>query len=541
MLNQNLPASILQKDLEEYLDLMDFIFTELEGKPKIPIINNKKLMGKMHHALNVDKYSNISFRKKLLKHANIKDLEKFFYTLGLVKKDEKLKDDNIEKLINLSLKNKWEDSEATRAFVEIFDYETNLIPKKGTNKLKIQIAKSSENPLKTLTDYQSEIFFRCNKLVENKWKRFIIKMPTGAGKTRTTIEIISHFLNYGVHINEKRQIIWIADKEELCEQAIEAMNDVWIHLGNEELKIYRLWGTNKFPSFEKNSFIVATYQKLNSMLKNDQIFPSPDLIISDEAHNIIAPSHQKVLEKLQEKLNGTRIVGLTATPIRGIASQENDKLIEYFDNTIIEINSGNENPISYLQNQGFLSYCKPKTIPSKREFTLSNEERRDLERERDLPKGFLDRIARDNKRNLIIAECLKKFIDEKLQVIYFAPSVQQSKFMCALIMSLGGEAAHIDGSTPIEYRRDVISRFKNGKIKFIFNYNVFSTGFDSPNIDVVFIARPTTSIVLHQQMIGRGMRGPRMGGKQVFYLYRIADILPDIELADEYFSEIWNS
>ena len=91
------------------------------------------------------------------------------------------------------------------------------------------------------------------------------------------------------------------------------------------------------------------------------------------------------------------------------------------------------------------------------------------------------------------------------------------------------------------YRRDVISKFKKGEIKFIFNYNVFSTGFDAPNIDVVFIARPTTSIILHQQMIGRGMRGPRMGGKEKFRLFRIVDILPDIELADEYFSEIWES
>ena len=73
----------------------------------------------------------------------------------------------------------------------------------------------------------------------------------------------------------------------------------------------------------------------------------------------------------------------------------------------------------------------------------------------------------------------------------------------------------------------------------VFNYGVFSTGFDAPNIDVVFIARPTKSIVLHQQMIGRGMRGPKMGGTSEFQLYRIVDDMPEIDLADDYFTDIW--
>ena len=305
--------------------------------------------------------------------------------------------------------------------------------------------------MKTLSDYQSKIFFKSDDIIENKWKRFIIKMPTGSGKTRTTLEIVTHFLNRGLEKNEEeRQVMWIADKEELCEQAIESMSEIWIHLGKKDLKVYRLWGNVTIPTFEKKSFIVATYQKLNSMLKNNQLFPIPDLIVSDEAHNIVAPSHQNVLEKLQEQLNGTRIIGLTATPIRGIQSEENNKLIDFFNNLIVEIDSSDENPIAYLQDQGYLAYCTPITVPSNREFILTKEERRELEKERDFPKGFLDKIARDNKRNLIITEFLKKLIDEKVQVIYFAPSVQQSKFLCALILCLGGKAAHIDGSTPIE-------------------------------------------------------------------------------------------
>ena len=62
---------------------------------------------------------------------------------------------------------------------------------------------------------------------------------------------------------------------------------------------------------------------------------------------------------------------------------------------------------------------------------------------------------------------------------------------------------------------------------------------DDPKIDAVVIGRPTTSLVLHTQMIGRGMRGPKMGGTESFDLYRINDELPGVVLADSYFKEIW--
>ena len=124
-------------------------------------------------------------------------------------------------------------------------------------------------------------------------------------------------------------------------------------------------------------------------------------------------------------------------------------------------------------------------------------------------------------------------------MLYFAPSIEQSKFMCMLLIATGARAAHVDGNTPAPYRRDVIAKFRKGKINTICNVGVFSTGFDAPNIDVVFIARPTKSLVLHQQMIGRGMRGPKMGGTKQFQLYRVVDNMPEIDLADEYFTDIW--
>ena len=74
----------------------------------------------------------------------------------------------------------------------------------------------------------------------------------------------------------------------------------------------------------------------------------------------------------------------------------------------------------------------------------------------------------------------------------------------------------------------------------ICNCDLFTTGFDDPLIEVIMIGRPTKSIVLHQQMIGRGMRGPKMGGTREFDLYRINDDLPSIDLADNQMGEFWS-
>jgi superfamily II DNA or RNA helicase len=361
-------------------------------------------------------------------------------------------------------------------------------------------------------------------------------MPTGAGKTRIAAEIISHFLNTGINKGEQRQVLWISEKEELCEQAINGFTSVWSHIGKLSVNVYRLFGTSLISGFSSNSFIVASYGKLRSIIRNSGELPKPDLIVCDEAHNVIAPTYSDSIEKLRG--NGTRIIGLTATPIRGIKTTENEDLMDFFDRKIIDIDS-DENSIEYLQRRGYLAHCLPETIDTQITFRISKDVMRLMSLERDLPPNFLHEVAIDNKRNLIIARLLKKLADERIKVLYFAPSVYQSKLMCALLLSLGHSAAHIDGKSPTSYRRDTVLKFRQGLLKILCNFDVFTTGFDDPKIDAIVIARPTTSIVLHQQMIGRGMRGPLMGGSSTFRLYRIKDNFPDIEIADQYFSDFW--
>lgn len=95
----------------------------------------------------------------------------------------------------------------------------------------------------------------------------------------------------------------------------------------------------------------------------------------------------------------------------------------------------------------------------------------------------------------------------------------------SLLIYFGIKAAHVDGSTSKERREQVIEDFKHGEVQVLCNYGVLTTGFDAPNTDEVFISRPTNSVVLYSQMIGRGLRGTTIGGTEKC---RISDVKDNI-------------
>ena len=93
-------------------------------------------------------------------------------------------------------------------------------------------------------------------------------------------------------------------------------------------------------------------------------------------------------------------------------------------------------------------------------------------------------------------------------------------------------------------RRHIVNEFKNGSISVLFNYGVLSTGFDAPNINTVMIARPTTSIVLYSQMVGRGMRGRSVGGSEKCLLIDVKDNFENFGKPQDvynFFDDFWDN
>ena len=148
MLNENLPLHELQNDLMDYIDTIDVIKQELFGPQEKSILNSKSKLGKIHHALNIEKYQNSNFRYHLLEVANKEKLESFFVKLGW--SVNVINDDDFKKLIYRASRLRWSDSKETRIFVDHFGYEENLVPSIEKNDNYKIIVKNHKKPLKTL-------------------------------------------------------------------------------------------------------------------------------------------------------------------------------------------------------------------------------------------------------------------------------------------------------------------------------------------------------------------------------------------------------
>ncbi len=341
-------------------------------------------------------------------------------------------------------------------------------------------------------------------------------MPTGSGKTRTAMEIITQLFNQE---KEKCTIVWLVNSEELCQQAVDCFIEIWGHVGNKDINLIRAWGDNKiiYDNNNKFSFLVGGFQKLHSQLEsNDQIFDyiknEVFAIIVDEAHRVLAPTYKKVTDALCGK--ETRVIGLTATPGRGINNtEENKKLSVFFNEEKIDIQTNNDQTVfAFLRSKGILSNAKFYPLATSPTYKLSDYEVSYLHEKFEFPPSFVKKLGEDDTRNFEIINELINQLKYNNQALFFGCSVDHSKFICSILNYLGYNSAHIDGSTDKGARQKILNDYKNGSLRIICNFGILSTGFDAPKTDLVFISRPTQSIVLYSQMIGRGLRGPAVGG-----------------------------
>lgn len=436
----------------------------------------------------------------------------------------------------------WGRNQETQIFLDFFGYSKEYLPETHVPIASRDLVQLLSNPFKTLKDYQCGVFFRVTSLIDAPSARVMIQLPTGAGKTRTAMEIVSHFLA-NPRNSQNAKVLWLAHAEELCNQASNSFSEVWEHIGSQDVPLYRCWGSHP-PELrpESPSITIAGFRKLHNVKKSGADSPQFDLIVVDEAHMVLAPTFKAVVE--WSKSNSGRIIGLSATPGRGSRSElENAELVDFFNDKIVGIDSGEEGVIEHLQGRGILSRIDRETLNTNISFELTHEEWEQLEEDLEYPKAFLKRIAEDHERNRIIVKRLWDLADEGRQTLVFAGSVRQSQLLCTMLLYKGYPCAHIDGTTPSEMRNATISKFRRGEIRFLFNYEVLQAGFDAPNIDCIFIARPTKSPVLYSQMIGRGLRGPSVGGTQTMLLVDVIDNIQDhstiLDDVYDYFTDYW--
>ena len=401
-----------------------------------------------------------------------------------------------------------------------------------------------------LFDHQIEALNKIrNILIEND--RVLLHMPTGSGKTRTAINFACEYLR-----SKKTTVVWLASQEELCEQAYDEFQKAWHNLGNREISLHRLWGSEN-PNLENfdDGFIVAGLDKIYSVLKKNsqQIRSLSDqnnsLIIFDEAHQAIAKTYKEITEYLIGPFKGAaKLIGLTATPGRTLLDINKDKELSNFFNlkkVTLEVR-GYENPVRYLIDNNYLAKPNFYTVEGLLDAKLDNNEIQNLIDGKDLSPTTLKRLGADDKRNVkIIDKCIEIAIKHK-RIIVFTSSVEQSDALAFVMASEGYDAVSISTMTSSYDRQKFINDFKNNDdhTKFIFNYGILTTGFDAPKTSAILIARPTTSLVLYSQMVGRALRGTEADGTKEADIYTVVDggiaQFKNIEAAFKNWEDVWN-
>ena len=377
-------------------------------------------------------------------------------------------------------------------------------------------------------------------------RRGMISLPTGAGKTRVTVQAIIQAIRDGVYTGG---VLWVADRDELCEQAVEAWRQVWSSKGTAAmpLRISRMWDQQPPPMATSESHVVvATIQTLHARLSKGhpayRFISDFGLVVFDEAHRSVAPSYTSVMEEIgftRWRRHGEPILlGLTATPYRGHDERETGRLVgRYGRNRLDNGAFSSEDPISVvgeLQDMGVLAQADHETI-SGGSFSLTKNEAAEIEamqRPAWLPRSIEQRIASDTNRTLGIVDAYESYIaktDPDWPTLIFATSVEHAQTVAALLNTKGVTARAVSGTTDRAVRRRVVDDFRAGKINVLVNYGVFREGFDAPKTRAILVARPVYSPNLYFQMIGRGLRGPKNGGSERCLVINVQDNIDNFD------------
>ena len=328
-----------------------------------------------------------------------------------------------------------------------------------------------------LRPYQQDVKDKIFTLWKSE-KNVMLQMPTGAGKTI----LFSSVINDIIKVPDSKILI-IAHRKELLEQ-------ISSHLSKYNIE-HGIISSNRKRCLEKR-VQVASIQTLTHK-NNEEITKSfvPNFIVIDEAHHTLAKTYDQLwkLYPLSWKL------GVTATPCRINGAP--------FTNHFSELISSLS--VKELIEKGFLS-----------DYTFYTENP-----DSDLSKAILsikkksstgDYRIDDLLQNLNVERHVKKLVlsystyANGLKGIVYCISIEHAHNICEAYKNIGVVAEYIDSKTPKTEREQIVQDFKDGKIQVLVNVDIFSEGFDCPDVEFIQMARPTWSLSKYMQQVGRGLR-----------------------------------
>ena len=396
-----------------------------------------------------------------------------------------------------------------------------------------------------LHDYQEAVTGKIKKLLAGDGPaRGLVSLPTGAGKTRVAVQALVDEVRDG---RLGGPVVWIAQGDELCEQAVETWAYVWRAAGpRDRMVISRFWSNNEVTE-EPDAFqlVVATPEKLYNAVgkKNYDWMTTASIVIVDEAHVSIAPMYTDVLNWLgrgRSRAERRPLIGLSATPFRNTNVEETKRLIGRYDGNRLDDGAFDGDPYAELQARGVLAQVEQKLLDGV-DVRLTREDKEEIDKYKRLPARVENRLGESVERNRRIVESIVGLPGD-WPVLLFATSVENARALAAQLTYAGVSAVAVSSETEAAARRHYVEQFQSGDLRVITNYRVLAQGFDAPAVRAVYVTRPTFSPNLYQQMIGRGLRGPRNGGSEQVRIVNVRDNLHQYgdKLAFYDFEHLWS-
>ena len=365
----------------------------------------------------------------------------------------------------------------------------------------------------------------------------ILVLPTGGGKTLTaTYWLMQNVLSKG------KKILWIAHRYSLLEQAYHSFELVCcrnISMGGKSSYSYRIISgihNSAYSIRPDDDILIASKVSLSIkkapfrawLEKNRDNF----YFIIDEAHHAPAKGYRDLIRDMRKHGGRFFMLGLTATPFR-TPEEEKGWMKKVFPDDILYRTS-----ISDLTTKGILSKAEfdriPTNIDMQKWFERNNaeavynriirESKFDLDGAGKDAKLAASLIAENHERNMLIVETYKKDSSKYGKTLVFALNRAMAKLLYKYFKAANIRANYvISGRTDGQDNEAIIKDFKADKLDVLINVNIVTEGVDIPNVKTVFLTRPTKSKILMTQMIGRGLRGQKVGGTEVTYIVDFLD------------------
>ena len=325
--------------------------------------------------------------------------------------------------------------------------------------------------------YQKEAVAAAVDYLQDKKANYpvILVLPTGSGKSLIIANIVKE-------LNEP--VLIFQPTKEILQQNL----NKYLSYGGE--------ATIFSASFNSKKISPVTFATIHSAIKNPDIFKVFKHIIIDECHYVNAK--QGMYKKFLDNI-GHKIIGLTATPFR-LANNSYGSVLRFLTRTRPKIF---QKVIHITQLYDLFNFYYLAKLEYKQIIGFDSSELAVNSTGGDFTDYSVQRYYKMINFRAQLHEEVSKQMKKRKNVLVFTRFVEEAEY---LVDKLGQGAAIVTAQTPAKERDRIIEDFRNGKIKVVANVGILTIGFDYPELETVILARPTMSLALYYQMIGRCMR-----------------------------------